>query len=122
MVFTDVGKEMVAYLMAFGSGTSYPRYCAIGSGSGAVAATDTALVGESGARNDYTSLNSGTAKQLLWTHDFSSTSISGITLTEFGLFDNISGTTGSMWQREGFPGIEFDGSNELQIQITFEVV
>ena len=36
MVFTDTGKEMVAYLMAFGSGTSYPRYCAIGSGSGAV--------------------------------------------------------------------------------------
>ena len=45
-------------------------------------------------------------------------------LTEFGLFDIASGTgfTGSVWLREGFPGITFDGTNELQILSTLQVL
>lgn len=50
--------------------------------------------------------------------------MSGISLTEFGLFDQASGTgfPGSLWQREGFGAITFDGTNELQILTSIEVL
>lgn len=56
--------------------------------------------------------------------DFSSVQMSGITLTEFGLFDQASGTgfPGSVWQREGFGSVAFDGTNELQIISTLQVL
>jgi len=48
--------------------------------------------------------------------------MSGLILTEFGLF--ISGPTdiGSAWQREAFGSILFTGTEELQILATLEVI
>jgi hypothetical protein len=50
--------------------------------------------------------------------------MSGTDLTEFGLFDVASGTgfPGSVWQREGFGSVAFDGTNELQILTSLQVL
>ena len=120
MVFTNVGKAAIALMMATGSGV-HPRYAAIGSGSGTALATQTALTAEiSGLRTDYTSFDSGTTQQIEWTHDFNSVKMSGITMNEFALFSNLTFESGTMFSRVGFENVEFDGSNELQLQIRFE--
>ena len=121
MTLTDVARDKTALLMAYGSGVSFPRFLAVGSGSGAAAVSNTALIGETGTRADFTTRDVSTAKQIEWVYDISSVSMSGLDLTEFGVFDTSTAVSGTMWEREGFSSIEFDGTNELQVQINFEI-
>ena len=119
MVATDDGKQELALLLG-GSRTERPTYCAIGSGSGAVLASDSSLVAEFD-RNVFTSTDCTVAKHVTYITDFDSVSMSGNGLLEFGI--SSSGTTmnGTLWNREGFAEIEFDGTNELQVQVDFEI-
>ena len=122
MVISNFGKSGLALLMS-PSGT-IPRYCAIGSGSGAELNTLGSLIAEVLAqRTDFTSRDIGTARLVNWIFDFSSTVMSGITLREFGIGQSQTKGTNDLWNREVMAGngVEFDGSNELQIDITFEV-
>ena len=48
--------------------------------------------------------------------------MSGLTFSEFGLVASGPVGTGSMWLLERFGSIAFDGSNELQIVTTIEVL
>lgn len=113
MVMTNVGKSGTALLWTV-SGTR-PDFISIGTGSAAVLVTDTDLVTEAtGAA--FTSTTLTTAQQVTWIADYSAGTMSGIELTEFGV--KISGL--NVWNREGFAAISFDGSNELQIQVTFQ--
>ena len=120
MVFTTVGKEMVAYRL--GSDIAYPVAYAIGTGSAAVTATGSALTTESDRQNFTGSPNFTEARKVKFQSNWNSIEMSGTTLTEWGVFDNSTASTGSMYQREGFAGIEFDGTNELQIETTWEVL
>lgn len=114
MVATDSGKSGLALLLTV-SGTR-PDVCAIGSGSGAVLVTNTDLIAQTD-QSAFTTTDISTVKEVAFTIDFNSVDISGTLLTEFGI--KVSG--GDVWNREGFASVEFDGTNELQIQITYEV-
>lgn len=121
MVATNIGKSGLALLMA-GSG-NVPRYCAIGSGSGAVAVTNGSLVAErlSSPRTFYTSRDQSVAKKITWIWDFTSTTMSGTILREFGVAPGSVISVQDLWAREGFTAVTFDGTNELQVEVTFEV-
>ena len=54
--------------------------------------------------------------------DFNSVQMSGIKMTEFGLFVSGPLNIGSTWQREGFGSIIFDGTNESQVLSALEVI
>ena len=118
MTITDVGREFVA--IRLGSNILFPAYLALGSGSGAVTAANVILVAETD-RNAFTSTSFATSKKFNFMADFSSTELSGLNLREFGVTHSGAAATGSMWQREGFTAVAFDGTNELKVDITWEI-
>lgn len=115
----DWGKRQTALLIA-GSTTTVPTYFMIGSGSGAVLASQTTLVGAVD-RQAVTSTDASTNYKVKYTGDWNSIEMSGIDLREFGVIPSGATTTGSMWSRTGLPSINFDGTNELRIEETWEV-
>ena len=120
MVFTNVGKSGTA--LAIGSfASNRPQFLALGSGSGTVLVTDVTLVAESGLRKSPTSLDFSQPQKVTYTIDYNSVAVSGLQLTEFGMFTSGAFDVGSCWNREGFSSISFDGTNELQVQLTYEV-
>jgi len=119
MSITNYGKQEFNLLLS--SSGVIPQYCAIGSGSGADLSTLSGLVAEVGAtRTAYTTRDTGTVQQTSWIYDFNSVTMSGITLREFGVGGSQAINSGDLWNREAFVGIEFDGTNELQIEIIFK--
>jgi hypothetical protein len=46
--------------------------------------------------------------------------MSGLTLREFGVGTTL-GTSGNLWERESLSDVSFDGTQELQLQITWEI-
>ena len=123
MVFTNSGKQFVAWSLGSDVG-KYVNYIGIGDGSGTALVSDVSLVNEIN-RTEITGSPSFTqARKVTFQADFNSVQMSGLNLTEFGLFDTGSSTgfTGSLWQREGFAAESFDGTNELQIISTIEVL
>ena len=116
MVYTTQGKTYLAHLLG-NSGTA-PNYVCIGSGSGAVAIGNTGLIFEID-RNALTSTDNTTAQKTTLIADFNTVEMSGTTLREVGLAHLSSG--GKLWLREGFAGVEFDGTNELQVEIEVQV-
>lgn len=121
MVVTDFGKSGNALLWA-GSGL-IPRFSAIGSGSGAELASLGSLVAEVQAtRRDFTSRDITVSKQVSWTFDYGSTTMSGVNLSEFGIAGSQAKGTNDLWLREAFDSVEFDGTNELQLEIVLKTV
>ena len=119
MVFTNIGKSGVA--LSIGSFATFrPQYLALGNGSGAVAITNVNLVAESGTRQQYTSIDNSVSRYIEYIFDWNSLVMSGLNLTEFGFFTESATSTGSLWLREGFKDVEFDGTNELQIQLKLQ--
>ncbi|KKK90221.1 hypothetical protein LCGC14_2725260 [marine sediment metagenome] len=123
MVFTNPGKEFVA--LGLGSDVGlFVAFVGIGSGSGTVLSTQSTLLAERD-RNALTgSPNFDTAQKVTFQADFNTVEMSGTTLTEFGISETGSATNfpGSMWQIERFGSIVFDGTNELQIVTTIDVI
>lgn len=124
MVFTNVGKEYVAFRLGSSLPSLFVENIGIGDGSGTAVVTDTTLVNEVNRTGITGSPDFTTVRKVGFQADFNSIQMSGINLTEFGLFDVASGTgfLGSTWQREAFGSIVFDGTNELQIISTLEVL
>jgi len=126
MVFTNYGKQAIAWAIGSDLNTAtfdnFIGYVNIGSGSGTVLNTNVTLV-EERDRNPITgSPNFDTVRKVQFQGDFNSVEMSGIDLTEFGLIGSGTGITGSVWQREAFGSIVFDGTNELQILSTIEII
>lgn len=122
MVLTNYAKQAVAWGIGSDITNNYIQYCAIGSGSGAVLATDTTMVAET-QRNTLTgSPNFTEVRKVGFQADFNSVEMSGTTLFEFGFLASGPALGGSIWQREGFGSIVFDGTSELQIVSTMEVL
>jgi len=121
MPFTNAGRKLNTF--SLGSDINlFIGFVGIGSGSGTATLTDSKLLNEVNRSAITGSPNFSTAQKVQFQGDFSPTQMSGIHLTEFGLFNTGSNTgfTGSAWQRESFGSIVFDGSNELQILTTIE--
>lgn len=114
------GKQRSIMLVG-GSTTTIPSYFMLGSGSGTVIATQTALI-HAIDRQAVTSTDNTTAYKVKWTGDWSSVEMSGTQpIREFGITISGPTTTGSMWSRVGFPAITFDGTNELRVEETWEM-
>jgi len=114
MPFLTTGKSGTALLWT--GSYAIPNGIEIGSGSGAKTASTTALVAPLLFRT-FTSTDVSTPRMVTFTADFTSTQMSGINLREFA----VKASGGALWSAEGFPAVTFDGSNELQIQVTWEV-
>jgi len=123
MVFTNAGKQFVAWGLGSNVGL-YMGHIGIGSGSGTASVSDVTLLNEINRTSITGSPDFTTTRKATFQADYNSVQMSGIHLTEFGLFNVVSGTgfTGSTWQRESFGSIVFDGTNELQILSTMEVL
>ena len=120
MVFTNYGKSGLVVTIGTTSSTR-PQYMAIGSGSGVAAVTNASLIHEVSR----IALTSGSVDasnyEIEYVADWNSVTMSGIALREFGMFSESVANIGSIWNKEVFNAVTFDGSNELQIQLTYEV-
>ena len=120
MGITNVGKSGMALLLSQ-SGVR-PGTIAIGDGSGEVAVTNTTLVNMT-SRKVFSSTDVSTPNEVTYIADWNSLEMSGTTLKEFGVFISGTGTAvGKAWSREGFAAVEFDGTNELQIQVSYKII
>lgn len=122
MPFTDVGRKLNTF--SLGSDVNlFIAHMGIGSGSGTAAVANTALLNEVNRTDITGSPNFQTTQKVSFQADFNGTQMSGIHLTEFGLFNTGSNPdrSGSAWLRESFGSIVFDGTLELQILTDLEV-
>lgn len=119
MVVTIFASSGMALFFA-DSGTT-PSFLAIGNGSGTSIGTAGSLVSESGTRQTYTTREIGTQKKCTWTWDYNTVQMSGIGLKEFGQFSRSGTSIDTPWIREAFSNIAFNGTNELQVQVTLEI-
>ncbi len=119
MGFTVTGQSGVQVAIGVSS-PNRPQYMAIGSGSGAVLFADVALAYET-SRRAPTSTSIALTNQITYVGDWNSVEMSGTNLKEFAMFTESIDDTGSCWNREGFTGVDFDGTNELQVQVNYEV-
>lgn len=122
MVFTNAGAEFVAFRLGSSLPDRYITSIGIGSGSGTAGITDVTLVAETQRSLITGSPNFTEARKVQFQADFNTVEMSGTFLREFGAFTESGTGTGSLWQRESFPEIEFDGTNELQVLTTFQVI
>lgn len=121
MVWTTVGKEFSTFILG-GSMTAINSgswWIAIGTGSKTISSTVSGLVTEADRNQITGSVDTSTAQRLTWTVDYNSIEMSGIQLTEFGLFHVSSGN--KSWIQEGFAAVSFDGTEELQTEIVGKV-
>ena len=122
MVFTTYGKIEGAKRSWSVSG-AVPCCIAVGIGSQAVT-TSIITLGSEEDRNNFTggSVDIGTEREVSMQSDFNTVEMSGLTLTEFAAFPTSGAGTGSAFNVENFAGagVEFDGTNELQIQIIYQ--
>jgi hypothetical protein len=121
MVITNYGRSGLSLLMA-GSG-NIPQWSCIGDGSGAELPTLGSLINESGLspRRIWSTRDISTAAETVWTHDYNSVEMSGLGLTEFGFAAGSTAGGNNLWLREGFDAVTFDGTNELQLEITINI-
>ena len=122
MVYTNYGKQAAAWAIGSNLTNNFIQYVAIGSGSGTVAVTNVTLVAETDRNVITGSPDFDTARKVEFQADFNSVELSGTVLFEFGLLTSGPSLVGSVWQREGFGSIVFDGTNELQILSTIEII
>jgi len=123
MVFTNDGKQFVTWGLGSNVGL-FIGHIGIGSGSGTASVSDNTLINEIIRQPITGSPDFTTNRKVSFQGDFNSVQMSGLHLTEFGLFNigSADTLTGSTWQREGFGSVVFNGTNELQITTTLEVL
>ena len=121
-MFTDYGKQAVTWALGSDISNNFIGVFAIGSGSGTALATNVTLIEERNRTLITGSPDFATAKKVEFQGDFNSVQMSGITLFEWGLLASGTANIGSTWQREGIGSIVFDGTLELQLLSTFEII
>lgn len=114
MVETEYGKSGTALLWTV-SGTR-PGYMAIGSGSGTVSVNNSGLFYDLNLRQAFSQIDISVPKNVTFQGDWGASTLSGLNATEFGITTGSSGL--GLWTRDQVSTITFDGTVELQIQIT----
>lgn len=121
MAFTNFGAQAAIWRLGSNLDNLWIDQTAIGSGSGPVGITNVVLESEVNRTDITGSPNFTEDRKVAFQADFNSFTMSGIHLTEFGLFTTgLAAGVGSTWLREGFGSIVFDGTNELQISSSIE--
>ena len=119
MPFTNNGRRFSAIRIGSTQNSQdYIGYMAIGSGSGAALVTNTTLQAEVSKFAITGSPDTTVSQKITFTGDRTSIQMSGISLREFGLYSSGAAVTGSIWAREGFASVTFDGTNELRCVYT----
>ena len=122
-VITD-GLNSIAFL--FGGSGHVISYTAIGTGSETITDGMTTLTTEVDRNqlvqptNDATQLLTVENNTVTAISNFTSVEMSGISLSEFGTFNND--TTGNMFNKEVIGSVTFDGDIELQTHNTFRFI
>src|SRR3990167_5721554 len=122
MVFTNAGCQFVTWRLGSSLPNTFIGAIAVGSGSGTALVTNVILVNEFNRTIITGSPDFTTSRKVLFQGDFGAATLSGTQILEFGLFTSGPANIGSVWQREGFGSIVTDGTIELQIQSTLEVL
>lgn len=115
MVFTNVGKSGTALLWSV-SGTR-PTGISLGTGSSEKTVNSSGLVTDAGLFKTFTTTDITTLNEVLFTSDWNSVELSGTALTEF----EVAVSGGAAWSIEGIPAVTFDGTNELQVQVRWQI-
>lgn len=118
-MIVNYAKQQAALLLA-GSNGVVPSYMMIGTGSGTITSSSTELF-SAVDKNAFTTIDASVPYKISYSSDWSSIEMSGLTISEWGISTSGTGTTGSIYSHSVFGGIVFDGTNELQIQETWEV-
>jgi len=116
----NYAKSRMTLMLGGSSVVSGATYFELGIGSSTVTTSDTTLLTGS-IRQLITSATFPSSYKVTYQGDWNSVLMSGIQLKEFGVTGSATGITGSMWSRNVIPSLTFDGTNELQIQETWEV-
>ena len=126
MGMLDTGRSGLALLLVGSAQT--PNYMGIGSGSGIFVVTQTQLIYENtlpANRRLWTSRSISTTKEVAYIFDWNSVEMSGLKISEFGISNGSIATaqsvSGTMWTRDIINTITFDGTSEIQIQLTLQV-
>lgn len=117
MAITDIGLNTMRSLMGSPQPT-IPTHMAIGSGTAAFNIANSGLQKEND-RNAFTSYDLSVNKVATYIADFSSTEISGLDVSEFGMFNSLN--NGSLFNRQVIDNLTFVGDRELQIQVSLRV-
>lgn len=120
IVITNYGRERTALRLGSQVDSLGSAYIAVGSGSGIISVATTGLF-HYWDRNIITgSPDMTNAQKLIWTADFNNAEMSGTTMRQFGMFVEVSG--GKVWHVENITPLSFNGTQELQIELTWKVV
>ena len=121
-MITSAGKQQIAWAIGSDIVNNFIQYAAIGSGSGTVLVTQSTLLRETD-RNPITGSPDFTeSRKVTMTFDFNSVETSGLHFTEFGLLASGPSLVGSMWQIERLGSIVLDGTVELSLSNSIEVL
>jgi hypothetical protein len=117
MSVTEIGRSGTALLLS--PSGSRPTYMLIGTGSQTESESVT-VMGSETLRQQFSQITISSVKKITWTTDFSSVQMSGTNFREFGLNTGSPGT--ELWHYVNLGNaINFDGSNELRIELAWIV-
>lgn len=114
----NTGLDRVADLIADVSNVGF-QYMAIGTDNTAVTATDTAL-GTEVTRENVTPTDEGTGI-IEYDNTFNFSSGESYTITEYGLFDSLTPSGSTMFNRLTDSGHAVDVDNSLRVKITITI-
>ena len=112
--FLDTGRSGTALLWT--GSYALPNGIELGTGSSTKTVSTTGLTTPALFKT-FTSTDTTNARVVTFQSDFTSVQMSGLSLKEFAV--RVSG--GTVWSADGFAAVVFDGTNELQVQISWEV-
>ena len=121
-MFTNYGALATTWAIGSNLSNNYIQSFEVGYGSGVEAVTNVTNINGSIRVMQTGSPNFTTANKVTFQGDFTAVQMSGLVLTEFGLFTSGALNVGSTWFRSSFPSVTFDGTNEAQIITTIEVI
>ena len=122
MPLVRYAAQATAWNLGSNLSNNFVQYFNIGSGSGTFVNTQVTLLNETD-RNPITgSPDFTSARKVSFQGDFNSVELSGTVLFEWGLIGSHPSLQGSIWQRETFGSIVYDGTGELQLVSTIEII
>jgi hypothetical protein len=116
MVYTDTGRNILRDFL-HNDNPSTPLGIAFGTNTTTATVTDTTLGAEIAPRIEFTA-SSLTDKEVKFEGVLPTTTGNGNTITELGLFTTTSATSGDMFLRQVFAGIDKTTGNDITAEVT----
>lgn len=121
-MITTYGQSGTAIRLGSSVSAIPGEYAVIGTGSATITAGTSGCVTETDRIAKTGSTDFTTPQKLIFTYDRNSVQMSGTLLTEWAVHTGSPGSANDKaWQVENFAAVTFDGTNELQLEITWQV-